>query len=183
MARSGGKYESSMRENAQAFNPWIDAGKSSLEQLMSGLMGGQGAQQFTDAYRALPGYQAGIDTGVEALDRSAAARGMTKSGAQMKALSRFGSDYEDRRVGDYMNRLASMGQTGLGAQGSQVNTIGTGLQGQLGANMGAAQMGYNSAGTIPQGIIGAQNASNAGSQNMLNMGMQGLNMLAGGMFG
>jgi hypothetical protein len=183
LADSGRKYESAMRENAQAFNPWIDAGKSSLEMLMRGLMGGQGAQQFTDAYRSLPGYQAGIDTGITALDRSAAARGMTKSGAQMKALSKFGSDYEDQRSGQYMNRLATMGTQGLSAQGSQVGTIGTGLQGQLGADTGAADMMYRAAGTVPQGIIGAQNASNAGSQNMLNMGMQGLSMLTGGLGG
>jgi hypothetical protein len=176
-------YEKGMRENAQAYDPYVSAGNSALERLMAGLGLGGDQAAFTSAYRGLPGYQSGMDAGVSALDRSAASRGMTNSGAQLKALSRFGSDYEDRRVGDYLNRLASMGQQGLGATGSQVGTISQGLGGKLGTDTASAQMMYGAANTIPQGIIAAQNSHNAGAQNAVNIGTDILGKLMSGFTG
>ena len=53
-----------------------------------------------------PGYQFGLNMGIRALDRSAAARGMTMSGAQMQALNRYGQDYGQGKLDDSLRRLS-----------------------------------------------------------------------------
>jgi hypothetical protein len=181
LEQHGANYATGMGELSEQFSPYVDAGGNALQRLLQGLgLGGEGGSgRFADSYRALPGYEAGLSAGTSAIDRSAASRGMSNSGATLKALSRFGSDYEDQRSGNYMNRLASLVNTGQSATGSRVSTAGQGLQGQLGAQTGAANMMYGGAGTQSDGIIAAQNAHNAGSQNMLNLGTDILGKIAG----
>ena len=122
-------------------NPLGDPFKDYLAK--SGLSGGQFNQNN-------PQYQFLLKQGQQALDRSAAARGMGYSGAQMKAAQQFGQglasqqyDNEYNRVakeyfnkydqargqfGDYYNRLAGIAQGGqqtaqsLGGMGSQYAT-------------------------------------------------------------
>ena len=121
----------------------------------SGLSGGLDAylkQKGISNYGFLnsPQYQFLQKQGQQALDRSAAARGMGYSGAQMKAAQQFGQDlasqqydneynraakeyfnkYDQARgqFGDYYNRLAGIAQGGqqtaqsLGGMGSQYAT-------------------------------------------------------------
>ena len=79
-----------------------------------------------------PAYQFQLKQGQQALDRSAAARGMGASGAQMKAAQEYGQglasqqyDKEYNRAsgefGDYYNRLAGLSQGGQQAAGSMAN--------------------------------------------------------------
>ena len=121
----------------------------------SGLQGGLDAylkQKGVSNYGFLnsPQYQFLQKQGQQALDRSAAARGMGYSGAQMKAAQQYGQDlasqqydneynraakeyfnkYDQARgqFGDYYNRLAGIAQGGqqtaqsLGGMGSQYAT-------------------------------------------------------------
>jgi hypothetical protein len=168
----GDQYADKFSDMSKAYDPYVSAGGSALERLMAGLGLGGDQAGFTQAYRSLPGYQAGLDSGSRAITGNAASRGMLNSGAALKALQRYGSDYEDKRSGDYLTRL--MGLTGMGqsATGQQVATQGQGLQGQLGTRTSAFQGAMNSAGTIGQGNIAAANARAAGSQNILNTGMK-----------
>jgi hypothetical protein len=172
---------------ADRLSPYADAGGSALARLLGGLglPGGDG-EDFASAYRATPGYQAGLDTGTNAVMGTNAARGMLNSGRTMKDLYRFGSNYEDQRSGDYMNRLAGLVSGGQNATGQQVATEGTGLQGQLQTRLTGYGGQYGSAGTIGQGDIAAANARAAASGNLLNAGMKVGGMLlgaAGGMPG
>jgi hypothetical protein len=183
----GDSLPGAYRGLADRFSPYADAGGSSLARLLTGLglEGGDGAD-FSAAYRNLPGYQSGLDSGTNAVMSTAASRGMLNSGRTMKDLYRFGSDYEDKRSGDYMNRLAGVAGMGQNATGQQVATEGTGLQGQLQTRMAGYGGQYGSAGTIGQGNIAAANAQAAGSGNLLNAGMKVGGMLlgaAGGMPG
>lgn len=178
---AGDAYAQNSRDNAQAFNPYVNAGGSALQQLMSGLglNGAEGSSNFAQGYRGLPGYQAGLETGGRAIDRSAAARSGVQNGTTLKALQRFGSDYEDQRSGNYLQRLAGLAGSGQSATGSQVGTIQQGLTGQLGAQTGAANIMNGAAGTTGDGIIAAQNSQNAGTQNAINLGTTALGMLMG----
>ena len=150
--------------------PYLQQGQSAIGKLGS-LMGGTdpfesylqktGLQGGLDAYLKQKGvsnygflnspqYQFLQKQGQQALDRSAAARGMGYSGAQMKAAQQFGQDlasqqydneynraakeyfnkYDQARgqFGDYYNRLAGIAQGGqqtaqsLGGMGSQYAT-------------------------------------------------------------
>ncbi len=170
MQGAGTNYSTGMGELSQKFSPFADAGKSALEQLLAGLGLGGNQEQFTAAYQGLPGYQSGMDAGSKAVaSRLNAGPGM-QSGAAMKALQRFGSDYEDTRVSDYLSRL--MGLTGMGqtATGQQVTAAGQGLGGKLGADLTAHGSSFKSAATEPLGMIAGANARAAGSQNLLNAG-------------
>ena len=128
-----------------------------------------------------PAYQFQLKQGQQALDRSAAARGMGASGAQMKAAQQYGqglaSQEYDKQYGranseftDYYNRLAGLSQGGqqaastLGSYGNQYatgasNTLGS-LGGYLQNNLGQA------ANARASGYIGGANAINGGIQNM-----------------
>jgi hypothetical protein len=91
-----------------------------------------------------PGYQFQLGQGVQARDRSAAAHGGLYSGAQEKALTRFGTDYGSTKLNDSYNRLASL--AGAGQVGA----------GQIG------QSGQNYANQAGQNMIGAGNANASG---------------------
>jgi len=149
--------------------PWLEAGKNSLAQLMSGMQpGGQftiqpytGADLLND-----PGYQFRQQQGQQAIERSAAARGGLLSGAAAKALERFSqgtaSDEfnngynrtrNDQTTG--FNRLASL--AGVGQQAT--NQIGQASQNAYGT---IANAGMNTSNAIQNNITGAANARASG---------------------
>lgn len=152
---------------AKVYDPYVSGGNDALARLMTGLgLGGDGAG-FTAAVHALPGYQAGLDTGTTAAMRGLNAGPGLQSGAALKALYRYGSDYEDQRTGDYLNRL--MGLTGVGASatGAKAGTLATGV----GANTDIRKTAYGgdmtSAGTIGQGDVAAAQAEQDAIGNLL----------------
>lgn len=176
----GDQYANEFRTLSEGFQPYENAGNSALTRLMAGLGLGGNPGEFTAAYRALPGYQAGLDAGSEAITGNAAARSGLNSGATLKALQKFGSDYEDQRAGSYLDRL--FGLTGMGQQatGQRVATAGQGLQGQLGTRQSAYQGMMQSAPTIGQGQVAGANAKAAGLQNVINTGANIFGRLMGG---
>lgn len=107
---------------------------------------------------------------------------MTNSGATLKALDKYGTGIADQTYGNQLARLMALNQQGLGATGAQVGAVGQGLTGALNADTQSANMMYGAANTVPQGIIAAQNAQNAGAQNAINLGSQALGMLLGSSF-
>lgn len=70
-----------------------------------------------------PGYQFQFNEGTKALNNGAAARGMTYSGAQGKALQRYGNDYGSTKLDQSLNRLTTV--AGLGQVGSNSNNAAT----------------------------------------------------------
>lgn len=108
------------QQNRADLAPWRDAGRNALGYLaaLSGMgSGGNGVDQSTNQLQALmqsPGYQFRLAQGLQALDRSAAARGGLYSGATLKALSRYNQDYAANEYGAQWNRLANL--AGIGQQ-------------------------------------------------------------------
>ena len=95
---------------------------------------------FTGADLATePGYQFGLNQGQTAIDRSAASRGGLYSGATLKALARFGSDYGGTKYNEAFNRdqvsknqqfgmlsgVAGTGQTATSQVSSATQNYGT----------------------------------------------------------
>lgn len=101
-------------------------------------------------------YQFGLDEGTKALENMAGARGNRNSGAQLKALSRFATDYTGQQAGQSYNRF-------YGDQDRTFNRLsGVAGTGQTAAT-NTAQMGQNTGNTI-SGLISAQgNARGAAS--------------------
>lgn len=152
---------------SEAYQPYTSAGNSALKQLLAGLGLGGDQQAFTDAYHNLPGYQSGLDAGATAAMRGLNAGPGLQSGGALKALQRYGSDYENQRSGDYLSRLGGLASSGLGATQAQVGTQAQGL----GANTAIRQSAYggdmNSAGTIGQGMVAGAQAEQTAMGNLL----------------
>lgn len=107
--------------------PWMQAGQSALGQL-SALAGGD----FSGFYNS-PDYQFNRDQGLQALDRSAAARGgMYSGGADADRMS-FASGLASQEYGNHWNRLAGLANVGQ----ATANNLGN-----LGANY-ATNVGNN----------------------------------------
>jgi hypothetical protein len=172
MRTAGDDYAGEMRTLAGGYDPYVKAGGSALEQLMFGLgLGGPGGtERFTAGYRSLPGYQSGLETGTNAALRGVNASGMSNSGRALKALQRFGSDYEDQRVGDYLAQLMGLSDRGMSATGARTGVIGQGLQGRFGAYTGAYGADYDSAGTIGEGMVAGEQAKSDAMGRLINAG-------------
>jgi hypothetical protein len=121
-------------------------------------------QQALADFETSPGYQFRMDEGSKALDRSAASRGLLRSGAQQKAITAFGQGIASEEYGNYMNNLFQA--SGLGSQAaSSGNSTAAGLTanaGSLIAQGGAARGSAYAAGAnaLASGISrGVQNAT------------------------
>lgn len=73
------------------------------------------------AFYADPGYQFARDQGIQAVQRQATAQGRSISGAEDKALIRYGTGIANQNYGSFYDRLlqsAGLGNTGIGASAS-----------------------------------------------------------------
>lgn len=108
-------------QTRQDFTPWREAGQRALGSLEQDI----GRMPTPDEVMADPGYQFGMNQGMQAIDRRLAAIGGRRSGAAAKAGARFATDYASTQYGaayqrrqDRLNRLAALagiGQTATGA--------------------------------------------------------------------
>jgi hypothetical protein len=172
LRKYGDQYANMFKGLSEQYQPYQQAGGDALKMLMAGLglSGGQGTQDFVNAYRGLPGYQSGLETGQNAALASANSNKMLNSGKTAKALARYGSDYEDQRSGDYLTRLMGLQGQGFQATGQNVATQGQGLQGQLGTRTAAYGGDMTAAGTIGQGQVAGAQAQQQGLTNLMGTG-------------
>lgn len=117
---------------------------------LSGLNGPDAAAARMAGFAQSPGYGYQVAQGLRAVDQGAAARGMLRSGATLKAEQALGSNLAGQEYGGYLNRLAAL--AGIGQQGAQA----LGQQGTA-AGSGIAQTDA-SAGTARASIYGSQAA-------------------------
>lgn len=131
-----------------------------------------------------PAYQFQLKQGQQALDRSAAARGMGYSGAQMKAAQQFGQglasqEYDKQyarasgEFGDYYNRLAGLSQGGQQAAGSMAQAGGQYANNASNtfANLSNAQTSIlgQQANARASGYAGRANALSSGLNNLTSL--------------
>jgi len=147
--------------------PWRAAGATAL----TGLQG-----DFMKDWQKDPSYQFNLNEGNKAINSAAAARGLGNSGATLKALTKYGSDYasnEYQKVYDRnFNRLSTL--AGYGNNASSTNSANAGAYGQ---GVAANQIG-----------MGNANAANAmaGANRMtglLNTGIKAAGAYYGGGMG
>jgi hypothetical protein len=127
-----------------------------------------------------PGYAFRLNEGIKALDRSAAARGGLLSGAQLKAVNRYGQEYAANEYGNAFNRqqlerasILNPLQSLSGQAQTSANTMSQ-AAGNLGAGESAALLAGGNA--VAANTIGAGNARASGyigSANAFNSALQG----------
>ena len=156
--------------------PFREAGLKGQNRLMDllGISGdtkatgyGSMAKPYTtaDMYND-PGYAFRLNEGIKALDRSAAARGGLLSGAQLKAVNRYGQEYAANEYANAFNRqqlerasILNPLQSVAGQAQTSANTL-TNAAGNLGAGEAAALMAGGNA--MAANTLGAGNAAAAG---------------------
>lgn len=146
-------------EQKDLTQPYADFGASAIGPYQEEV-----AKGFTldDMYQD-PGFQFGLNQGIDALDNSASARGMALSGPARKAYLRYGSDYGTTKFNEAFNRrqvgldnLYRMIMTGSNAAAGQATTggqMGTQVSNAIGTAGAANAQMYSDFGNI-----GAQQA-------------------------
>jgi hypothetical protein len=173
--------------------PYLDVGSTAANKLQQ-LVSGTGFQAPTLAEaQQTPGFQFELGTGVDALDKSAAASGNLFSGTQGTALEQYGTGLADTTYNDAYNRALQTYMTNYNTLmgGAQLGESAAGTTGQLGQQAafntgqldltGGAQQAQqinNAAAARASGYIGSANAWNNSINNANNQMMEAA-MLAG----
>ena len=101
------------------YAPWRESGQAATSRLsqLLGIGGDSSAAGYGDLNKKFSiadfmedpviklGYQSGLEQGTQAIDRMAGARGSRNSGATLKALTRFGTDYSGQKAGESSKRF------------------------------------------------------------------------------
>ena len=97
--------------------PYNTAGQTALTGSadLLGLNGPDAASTARANFQTSPGYQFSLDQGLRAVDAGAAASGMLRSGATLKAEQTFGTGLADQEFSNYYNRLFSLANLGENA--------------------------------------------------------------------
>ena len=136
VAESQRQYDQTRADYA----PAREAGAGATNKLASmyGVYKPGDASYVETDFTASPGYDWRLSQGVQAAERSAAARGLLGSGAAMKSIQRYGEGLASSEYENYANSLKSL--AGLG----QTATSGTAAAGA--ASTGAINSAYQQAG-------------------------------------
>lgn len=142
----------------------------------TGVNGQAGIDSAASTFKSLPGYSGGLTTGIDALNRNAAARGDLGGGNTAADTIKFASDYDANKYGNYISSLAPY----LGAQQSAATGGAAVLGSQAGADLGVAgqkaQYGYNAATGTGNANADAALAPYSASQNFWSSLLGGANL-------
>lgn len=148
-------------QNRSDLAPWRDTGNNALKMLADSLgVNGPGAASAASvAFQKTPGYDFSFSEGQKAVDSSAAAKGMLRSGAQIKAQTRFGQNTANTEYGGWINNLKTLAGYGQNAQQQ------TQQSGQTYATNTGSLM-QDAAAARASGYVGAANAYSGGINNL-----------------
>lgn len=153
-------------QNRSDLAPWRDTGNNALKMLADslGLNGQSGNDAATSAFQKSPGYDFAFSEGQKAVDSGAAAKGMLRSGAQVKAQTRFGQNTANQEHGGWINKLQVLAGFGQNAQQQ--------------TQQGGQQFAVNT-GNLMQDAAAARASGYVGSANATSGALNGLGKLAG----
>ena len=152
-------------------SPWTTTGvpANAQESNLLGLNGQPAADAAMSTYQTSPGYDWQMKEGLRAVDAGAAANGLLRSGATLKAEQTFGQGLADTDFGNYWNRLQQLSSGGLSAAGGIANAATGGAAQIAGTDTSAAaaqaKIIGNEASSIGSSVNGLMN--NQGFQNWL----------------
>lgn len=168
-------------QQREDFAPWRDVGEQALNQMWAGVQSGEFEVGDIDVTKD-PGYQFRMDQGVEALDKSAAARGRLLSGAQQKGVTDYSQNVasqeyanayareanEKAKKYNMLSGLSSGGQASAAGQAQATSNLAQ-TEGNILSNLGQSQAyGYQQQGQARAGAYqGMAQAGNQAAQNWL----------------
>lgn len=196
--------QGTLTQTQQNQQPYLQQGTTALNNL-SNLVNNPSTSHYGKTFsaptaaeaRATPGYQFQLQTGVDALDKSAAARGNLFSGTQGTELQKYGQGLADSTYNDRYNQalqsymtnynvwnqdtsnqinrlgtLAGIGQqtaTNLGQEGQQAASNMTAID--VGGAQDLAQQVNNAAAARASGYVGQGNAWSGATQSISQLPM------------
>ena len=139
--------------NTALFAPYVMTGAQGLGRLgdVYGLNGVDAQERAAASFQTYPGYQFRFDQGIDAIDRSSAAKGMLRSGAQLKALNEYGQGVASQEYNRWLSGLGDMAKIGIAGASSNAAANTSANQsinkaymdyGNAQAGQGIAQMGF-----------------------------------------
>lgn len=122
---------------------YLDLGKlgAGLYADAYGLNGAEGAARAQDAFHTGPGYQFGLDQGLQALERNASKYGRSNSGQTDLDLMKYATGYADQNYNNWLGGLAGYNDMYTGGVDRDVASRGLGLDFESG--LSSAYMGAN----------------------------------------
>jgi hypothetical protein len=150
-----GQAQQVLQQQRADLAPYHDAGIPALtaQNALLGLSGPDAAAAAMANYQTSPGYQWQLQQGLQATDAGAAARGMLRSGAALKAEQTFGQGLANTDFGQYYQRLA-----GLSTLGEQAAAGGASTANQAGVlAQGAGNTQASIYGDLAKGLGGTAN--------------------------
>jgi hypothetical protein len=130
------------KDTATIFDPYMTTGNAAYGSLgaLQGLGTDADRQAAMSRFQTSPGYDFRMQQGLDAIDRSAAARGSLMSGQTIKAAQEYGQGLASQEYGDYYNRMAGLADTGANAAS---NLASARLNTAAGVGGNLAQIGAN----------------------------------------
>jgi len=159
-ARRAGELSQRQFEQTRSDLSPYRIGGDQAQGIISRTFGLGGGTPSLDEFQASPGYQFRLDQGNQALDRSAAGRGMLLSGAQLKSLNRYNQGMASQEFGNWFNRISGIADRGLNAAT---------MTGNFGAQNAANQSNFLMSAGNAQGITDQTNFVTSGAGQLANL--------------
>lgn len=134
----------------------------------TGANGADGIARAGNQFKSITGYNGGLNTGIDTVDRLAAAHGGFGGGNNTGDLIKFASDYDDTHYKDYTAGLAPYLGLHSGAVGSEAGAYGTQAGADLGVAGQRASNDYNTGVGIGNAKADADTAKYSASSNFWN---------------
>lgn len=160
-------FESLYTRGSKGYDTYLDA---------TGVNGAEGLARAGDLYKSIPGYSAGLNTGLDLLERRAAARGDLGGGNTSADTIKFASDYDAQKYKDFLSSLSGNVGVAQGAAAGQGALYGQ--QAGAASNIGTqkAQYGYGTETGIGNANAEATMANENSSKNFWSALMGGANL-------
>lgn len=147
-------------------NTYAPGGARAFEarQALLGLGGDQeAAEEGFENYLGSTGFNFALDTGMDAITGSRAARGVLDSGRTGSALMEYGSNLGRRAFDNYLGTLLQDSQMGFNAGQTEANVV-TGQASNMAniAQRGGARVGAANAGALGNLAVGLGSAAESG---------------------
>lgn len=172
------QLEQQVQDQAKTYlAPYNTAGQTSLtqQQNLLGLNGQDAANAAMQTYQQSPGYQFTLQQGLRAVDAGAAASGLLRSGAALKAEQTFGQGLANQDFQQYYNNLMGISTLGENAGVSATNAMANVANNAANLAQGAGNTQASIYGNMYSGLGSTVNSlfSNPAVQNWMSGGGSG----------
>ena len=144
------------QQQRQDLAPYREAGLAPLKAQgdLLGLNGQPAADAAMANFQSSPGYQFQLDQGLRAVDAGAAASGMLRSGAALKAEQTFGQGLANTDFTNYYNRLMGLSTLGANAAAGGAQTAQGAASAALGGGTAQSSIYGNAASSLGATVNG-----------------------------